>query len=507
VVERLAYRADGEGWLPHGFVHVFVVVADGGAPRQLTSGSFHHRGPLAWTPDGGAILLSANRREDWEYEPRDSELYRVRLADGGLEALTARRGPDQAPVVSPDGGRIAFTGFDDRYQGYQRARLYVMQADGSGTRELLPTLDRSVEGVRWSADGHHLYFQYDDRGDTRLARADLDGGLEQIAAGVGGVSLGRPYSGGSFSLARDGSVAYTLGSAGRPADVAALAGGATRRLTQLNDALLGRRELGEVEELVAESGFDGRPIQAWLVRPPGFDPRKRYPLILEIHGGPFANYGARFAAELQLYAAAGYVVVYANPRGSTSYGEEFANLIHHAYPGNDYDDLMAVVDAAIAKGFVDEQRLYVTGGSGGGVLSAWIVGKTKRFRAAVVQKPVINWTSFVLHADGIGFFTRYWFPAPSWEIPEHYHARSPLSLVGAVETPTMLLTGEDDLRTPISESEQYYAALKLRRVPTAMVRIPGAPHGIASRPAHLIAKVLHVLAWFERWGGAPDATP
>jgi acylaminoacyl-peptidase len=208
---------------------------------------------------------------------------------------------------------------------------------------------------------------------------------------------------------------------------------------------------------------------------------------------------------MQLYAAAGYVVVYANPRGSTSYGEEFGNLIHHAYPGNDYDDLMAVVDAALAKGFVDPERLFVTGGSGGGVLSAWIVGKTERFRAAVVQKPVINWTSFVLHADGPGFFSRYWFPAPPWEAPEHYHARSPLSLVGNVTTPTMLVTGEEDFRTPISETEQYYAALKLRRVPAAMVRIPGASHGIGNRPAHLIAKVQHVLAWFARWGGVGES--
>ena len=200
---------------------------------------------------------------------------------------------------------------------------------------------------------------------------------------------------------------------------------------------------------------------------------------------------------MQLYAAAGYVVLYANPRGSTSYGEEFGNLIHHAYPGHDYDDLMSGVDAVLAKGYVDEKNLFVTGGSGGGVLTAWIVGKTNRFRAAVVGKPVINWYSFVLTADIYPFFTRNWFPGPPWEHAEHYLKRSPLSLVGNVQTPTMLLTGEADHRTPMSESEQFYQALKLRKVDTVLVRVPGAPHDIAQRPSHMMAKAAYVLKWFE----------
>jgi len=283
-----------------------------------------------------------------------------------------------------------------------------------------------------------------------------------------------------------------------------------RRLTRLNEDLFVQRELGRVEEIRVPSSFDGREIQAWLVYPPGFDPRAAepasLPLLLEIHGGPFADYGARFAMEMQLYAAAGYLVLYANPRGSTSYGEEFGNLIHHAYPGNDYDDLMSCVDAVIEGGRVDPRRLFVTGGSGGGVLTAWIVGKTERFRAAVVAKPVIDWTSFVLTADMYPYFARYWFASPPWEDPMAYWERSPLSLVGNVTTPTMLLTGEADHRTPISQSEELYQALKLRRVPTALVRVPGASHGIANRPSQLIAKVAHVLAWFERWGD-PDAPP
>jgi len=255
--------------------------------------------------------------------------------------------------------------------------------------------------------------------------------------------------------------------------------------------------LGKVESFWYESSHDDRKIHGWLVKPPGFDEKKKYPLILEIHGGPFANYGDRFAAEVQLYAAAGYVVLYVNPRGSTSYGLDFAALIDHNYPSQDYDDLMSGVDAILERGYVDSKRLYVAGGSGGGVFSSWIVGKTDRFRAAVVAKPVINWYSFVLTADHYNYFARYWFGKFPWEAPQEYLRRSPLSLVGNVSTPTMLMTGEVDYRTPISESEQFYQALKLRKVDTALVRVPDASHGIAARPSHLIAKVAHVLRWFE----------
>jgi len=266
-----------------------------------------------------------------------------------------------------------------------------------------------------------------------------------------------------------------------------------------------QRELGAVQELRTPSNHDGREIQAWFLTPPGFDAARRYPLILEIHGGPFADYGTRFSYEFQVYAARGYVVLYCNPRGSTGYGEEFGNLIHHAYPGHDYDDLMSCVDALLERGLVDPERMFVTGGSGGGVLTAWIVGQNARFAAAVSAKPVIDWTSHALTADDYPFFVRYWFPGMPWEVPEDYFRRSPLSLVGRVQTPTMLLTGEQDWRTPISQAEEYYQALKLRGIDTALVRIPDSSHALADRPSQLIAKVLHILKWFEKHGGQPAA--
>ncbi len=504
IIDDLNYRADGEGYVKEGYNHLFVLPADGGTPRQITTGPYNHGG-ARWTPDGTALIFSANRHENRDLDPRNSDIYQVAIADGSITQLTDRQGPDGSPRVSPDGRLVAYTGFDDRLQGYQVTRLYVMNRDGSGSRLVTGEFDRDVQNPTWSRNGRRIFFQYDDQGTTYVAAVSLNGEMTQIAENVGGLSLGRPYSGGRYSLSGDGWVAYTHGTADHPADLAvAHAGRNAARLTRLNEDLLGHKELGAVEEIWWESSYDGRRIQGWIVKPPGFDSTRQYPLILEIHGGPFANYGDRFAAEIQLYAAQGYVVLYTNPRGSTSYGEEFGNLIHHAYPGNDYDDLMSGVDAVLERGYVDAENLFVTGGSGGGVLSAWIVGKTDRFRAAAVQKPVINWYSFVLYSDGPGFFYKYWFPGLPWEYQEQYMARSPISLVGNVTTPTMLITGERDHRTPIAETEQYYAALKILGVEAVMVRVPDASHGIAARPSNLIAKVQYILAWFEKFRTGGD---
>jgi len=508
VIEKLIYRADGEGYLPDIHQQVFVVSALGGTPRQLTTGAFDHGGPLSWTPDGQFLLVSANRHPEGEYDPANSEVHEIRVADGTLRTLTTRQGPDQSPAVSPDGRHVAYLGYDDQRHGYENTRLQVMDRDGNNVRVLSAALDRSVEQPTWAPSGRDVVVQYEDEGRVKLAAFTLDGKLRVLADDVGGLSIGRPYATGEFSVSRSGVVAYTAAGPERLADVGVvpLRGGVPKRLTDLSGDLLSQRSLGKLEELWVPSSHDGMRVQAWVITPPGFDPAQRYPLILEIHGGPFAAYGPTFAAELQLYAAAGYVVVYVNPRGSTGYGKAFGNAIHHAYPGYDYDDLMSAVDAVTARGYVDTSRLFVTGGSGGGVLTAWIVGKTDRFRAAVVQKPVINWTSFALTADRYTFFWKYWFPGLPWEQQEQYWARSPLSLVGNVKTPTMVLTGEEDYRTPMSESEQYYQALHLRRVPTALVRVPGAGHGLDKRPSQLAGKVAHVLAWFERHSAAGEAT-
>jgi len=500
VIDSLNYRADGrEGFLPAEYEQVFVIPSDGGTPRQLTSGNFNHRSSLSWSTDSSTLYLAANRDEDWEYEPLESDLYALTVADGSLTRLTQRVGPDSNAVVSPNGRMLAYLGFDDRDRTYENTGAYVMDINGADSRLLSGALDRSIGAIQWAPDNKGLIIQYDDSGESRIAHLDLSGDLRPLAENTGGTSLGRPYAGGSFSVAKNGNIAFNQASPMRPAELAVMdKRGQSRLLTRLNDDLLAHKTLGKVEELHVNSSFDGRDVEGWILYPPNYQADKKWPLILEIHGGPVLNYGPRFTAEGQLFAAAGYVVLFMNPRGSDSYGEEFANLIHHNYPSQDYDDLMTGVDALIERDIADPDQLYVTGGSGGGVLTAWIVGKTDRFSAAVVAKPVINWTSFNLTADGAAYFSRYWFGAFPWEDQAQYWRRSPLSLVGNVTTPTMLLTGESDYRTPIAETEQFYLALKLRKVDTAMVRVPEASHGIAARPSNLIAKVVNILGWFEQ---------
>ncbi|MEL6339907.1 MAG: S9 family peptidase [Myxococcota bacterium] len=497
VIDQMIYRIDGRGYVDEGYSQLFVLPAEGGTPRQLTTGDYNHSSPT-WNQDGTTVFVSGNRDDDWRFDLLDSEIYAVTVLSGEVQALTDRAGPDAEPRVSPDGKRIAFVGFDDRKQGYQVFHAYVMDIDGSNVRELSGKFDRDIEDLQWTKNGDALIVYYNDRGNGKIGRLSMEGTVSELASDVGGTTLGRPYPSGGFSLADTGKIAFTRTRPDHPADLALIDGRQVSTLIRLNQDILGHKALATVETMTVKAP-DGRSIQSWIAKPPGFDPDQKYPLILEIHGGPFADYGDRFSTEVQLYASAGFVVLYVNPRGSTSYGEEFGNLIHHAYPGDDYDDLMASVDGVLNQGYVDPERLFVTGGSGGGVLTAWIVGKTERFKAAVVAKPVINWSSFVLYSDFASVFTQYWFPGMPWEIPEHYTKRSPLSLVGNVKTPTMLLTGEADYRTPIAESEQYYQALKLRKVDTALVRIPEASHGIAARPSHLLSKVLHIVAWFDRY--------
>ncbi len=498
VIDKVTYRADSGGYLKPGYDHLFVVSADGGAPRQLTFGKFHDDGPLSWTPDGRAILFAANRRADWEREFMDSEVQSIDVASGAIRPLTKRYGPDYAPQVSPDGSRIAYLGYDDTRRSNNLAQLHVMNRDGSGARNLTANLDRSLDTVVWAPDGRSLIVSYDDKGEKVVARVGVDGGTSRIARGLAGAGLDRPYTGGSFSVSDKGTVAYTGGDAARPADVW-IATGEGRRLTRLNDDLIASKAMAQVRKL-AVTAPDGRAIDAWLATPPGYVAGSRVPLILEIHGGPHSAYGPAFSTDVQLYAAAGYAVLYTNPRGSTSYGLEFANLIDKKYPGEDYDDLIASVDAAIAAGIADPDNLFVTGGSGGGVLTTWIVGKTNRFKAAAAQKPVINWISEALTMDNTVFTSRYWFSKLPWEDPMSYWSRSPLSLVGSINTPTLVVVGSEDYRTPVSESEQLYAALQIKGVPTALVKVPGASHGgFTARPSQSAAKASAILDWFDRY--------
>jgi len=498
VIETLVFRIDGTGFVKPGNTHLFIIPANGPVARQLTSGAFNHEGVPAWSPDSSKLYISANRHDDWEYDALNSEIYEVDTGSGAIRPLTDRIGPDLNPVVSPDGALIAYIGFDDEHRSYEETDLFVMSRDGSSKQLITGEFERSINSPVWSPDGNGLYFIYSDRGATKVGFVTLSGAVTELVQNVGGTTLGRPYASGSFSIAQEGDIAFTRTGSHHPADVAIARKGTATSLTHLNDDLFRHKDLGEIEEIWFDSSLDHRPIQGWIAKPPGFTPSKKYPLILEIHGGPDANYGNRFSAEFEIYTAAGYVVLFTNPRGSTSYGAEFAGLTYQTYPRDEYFDLMSGVDALIGRGYVDERNLFVTGGSAGGVLSSWIIGKTDRFRAAAVVNPAMNWASYALTTDRYDIFSKYFFPGYPWDNRDHYWKRSPLSLAGNVTTPTMLLTGEADYRTPISETEQFYQALRLRRVEAAMVRFPGASHDIAARPSNLIAKVANIIAWFEK---------
>ena len=496
-VTETRYQADGSGILEPAYSHVFVVPAEGGTPRQLTQGNFNHRSQLSWTPDSEEILFSANRNENWALQSREADLFAVNLA-GELRQITSEPGVETAPQVSPDGRLIAYGKTDNAKLAYRNRYLHVIGVDGSGDKNLSADIDNSLSDWRWDGNSA-LYYQVTNRGIAEVARVSLDGGHQTIASGMGGESLGRPYTSGSYSAASN-LVVVTKGSDTRPADLFAIRNRSETRLTELNEDLLAHKKLGQVHEIIYDSSIDGEEIQGWYLTPPDYDPEQSYPLILEIHGGPHSAYGPHFSAEMQRMAAAGYVVFFNNHRGSTSYGERFALLLQNKYSSEyDFADHMSGIDVLIEQGIADPDRLYITGGSAGGIAAAYAIGLTDRFKAAAVAKPVVNWVSKVLTADsGIGQIANQ-FPGMPWENIDDYWQRSPLSLVPNMTTPTLLMTGEADRRTPISETEQMYLALKIQGVDVVMVRVPGSPHGIAGRPSRLIGKVENILAWFEKY--------
>ena len=511
VVTRLRWRADGAGITPDGSRQVFIVPATGGTPRQITSGDFDHGGGgpggggIAWSKNGETIYVSANRRPDADYNLEGGEIYAFSVKDGAVKQLTNRKGPDAGPVVSPGGTKIAYTGFDYKFQSYTVSHLYTMDPDGANPKCLTCAFDRDVRSPVWAWDGKTIYFLSDERGGSQLFSVPSDGSGPVTPVTSGKHRLGSAYAAADpFTMSETLSVATTRSTPNEPADIVVFnvkRPDRMLRLTNANDSLMADREIGEVEEITYDS-FDGKAIQGWIIKPPNFDPKRKYPLLLEIHGGPHAMYGVEFQHEMQIHAARGFVVLYTNPRGSTGYGEEFGNIIHTKYPGDDFTDLMKGVDAMIAKGYIDPRKLCVTGGSGGGLLTAWIIGHTDRFAAAVSQYPVTNWITQAGTADGGYTHGALWMKSLPWENPKQYMDRSPIFFAKNFKTPTMVLTGEADLRTPMAESEELYFALKAMKVPAVLIRIPDEPHGIrGSHPSHRITKMEHILGWMEKWTG------
>ncbi|MBT8395488.1 MAG: S9 family peptidase [Gemmatimonadetes bacterium] len=490
IVDRLSYRRDRQGFVDTSHSHIFVVPADGGTPRQLSDGEWNHSGPR-WSPDGSEIYFSSLREEEADWMWRESEIYAVDVETGAFRQLTSRRGPDSGPVPSPDGSLVAYQGQDWSTDTYVENGLYVMNVDGSDPRRIAGELGRSLGNVTWAPDASGVYFNAPMKGNSNVWFAPLNGEARPVTEGNHMLSFTSTDGNGSF--------AATISSYHEPGDIWTFnVANPSRmeRLTRVNEDVLHSVTMGEVEEIWYQS-TGGLDIQGWIIRPPNFDPSEKYPLILTIHGGPHSMYGVGFSHRWQNHAAEGYVVLYTNPRGSAGYGSAFGNEINNAYPDKDFDDLMNGVDEVIAKGYIDEENMFVYGGSGGGVLTAWIVGHTDRFAAASSNYPVIDWISFVGTTDGASWYRNFEkFP---WEDPSEHLERSPLMYAGNVTTPTMLMTGELDLRTPISQTEEFYAALKVQKIPSVMLRFKGEYHGTSSIPSNYMRSQLYMHSWFEKW--------
>lgn len=502
IVTRLNYRSDRIGYTDDSYRHLFTIPADGGTPRQVTDGDWNH-GPASFSADGKTLVFTSLRVPDAEHAYRKSAIYAANLENGEIRALTGSKGTHANPVFSHDGRMIAYVYADSTdHSASPDPQLWVMNADGTRARAISGTLDRPIAGLLWAPDNSGVYFGVESEGSRNEYFAGIGGAVRPVTAGTQVLNVTDVSAGGVAVAVRstptkpNDVVTFTLA---RAAPVTAFT-----QLTAVNDDVLAGKSLAQTEEVWYTSA-DGLKIQGWIVKPPGFDKTKKYPLILDIHGGPQAMYNVAFSFARQDHAANGYVVLYTNPRGSTGYGIKFTNEIKNAYPGKDFDDLMAGVDTVIGRGYIDPKNLFVYGCSGGGVLTAWIVGHTNRFAAASSNCPVINWMSFVGETDGAGWYGN--FAKPFWEDPSEYLARSPIMYVGNVRTPTMLMTGVLDLRTPMPQTEEFYRALKLRGVPTAMIRMNNEFHGTSSTPSNFLRTQLYVRRWFDQWATKTPAHP
>lgn len=522
VVTRAVYRSNGNPTYVdadrHSHIWTVAVSDNGGRPEpaQVTTGDFDERG-AQWSPDGSTIYFLSNRVEEPYYGNSDADLYRVPAAGGAIARVASIDGPIGGFALSPDGKRVAFVGAlnGQPVRSYSQPDLWVADAvEGAAPKNLTAAYDYDIGGgiggdqsaprgeqprpIVWSRDAASLVAVTAEKGSSNLVRVSIAGGrIDPVTAGAHDV--------GAYTAARDGdTIAATISTQTNIGDLAILkATGSSQHpvsITHVNEAVFSDIAQSEPEEIWYAS-FDGRKVQGWILKPPGFDPAKKYPLILEIHGGPHSAYGNVYTHEFQWMAAKGYVVLFTNPRGSTSYGQEFGNLIQYRYPGDDYKDLMAGVDEVVKRGYVDPARMGVTGGSGGGLLTNWTITQTQRFKAAVAQRDIADWYGFWFTAD-FTLFQPTWFRKAPWEDPEDFHARSPITHVANVTTPLMLILGDADYRTPPGEGgEQMFRALKYRKIPTVMVRFPRETHELSrsGEPMHRVERLQHIVGWMDKW--------
>ncbi len=520
VITKATYRSNGPGYVnPKVHAHIWSVsvpatLGEKPKPKQLTQGNWDE-GSVKWSPDGKRLYFTARRVVEAYYEQPRTDLYSIDLNGGDEKKVLTFEGGMRSFDFSNDGKRLAFSGSlaPTPALSYKQPDLFVSNNTiGATAKNLTANYDFDIGGgiggdqraprggspggVTWSRDDRSLFINVAEHGRANLKRIDPSSGkVEALTTGDHEVQ--------AYTATADASkMVLLISTSVNIGDLFLLdtASGKLTQLTKTNDDLFSQLNLTHPEEIWYTS-FDGRKIQGWIQKPPNFDPKKKYPFILEIHGGPHAAYGFTFTHEFQWMAAKGYVVLYTNPRGSTSYGQDFGNIIQYNYPGDDYKDLMAGVDEVLKRGYIDEKKLGVTGGSGGGVLTNWTVGKTQRFAAAVSQRSISDWAGFWYTAD-FTLFQPTWFRGAPWETPEDFVKRSPITYVKNITTPMMFIEGEADWRTPPNEGgEQMFRALKYRKIPTVMVRFPNESHELSrsGAPWHRVERLQHIVNWFEKY--------
>ena len=507
--DRVFYKLDGYGYLPHERTHVWVIDAASGESTQLTDHAVYDEYEPVWSPDGSQIAFLSNRSENPDFEGEKVDVYIMPAAGGDFQRVETPVGDKGSLSWSRDGQWLAYVGTLG-IEDWKDSKLYIVPVDSSqpacnltadydihvaawtindmGEPEMMPPY--------WSKDGKSILFQVATHGSTVLKRLSLDGGKLEDVIGEGGVVA-------NFSFDRDEThLAYFFGQMTDPGQVRVreIQTGAERTLTNVNGDLLASLDLSQVEE-VWFKGPDGNDLQGWIMTPPGFDPAKKYPSIMEIHGGPLTQYGRFFMHEFYYLSAQGYVVYFCNPRGGRGYGEAHATAIHGAWGSVDYADLMAWADYMAQKPYIDTTRMGVTGGSYGGYMTVWIIGHTQRFKAAVTQRCVSNFVSMWGSSDFNWGFQRELGDKAPFEDLEKYWKHSPIAYIGNAKTPTLVIHNEFDLRCPIEQGEQVFVALKRLGVDTEFVRFPDEFHGLsrAGRTDRRIARLNAILGWFEKY--------
>lgn len=506
VYDTLRYKADEGGYFDGRRKHLWLVPLGGGEPEQLTDGDWDDLQP-AFSPDGRRIAFVSNRTAE-RHRNTVTDIWLIDIADRSLERLTASDGPQTDPAFAPDGKSVAYLGHRHGADSYSWNTHLCVHALGGEPRDLCESwegtagnhINADTRGLvpagapAWSSDGRTLYFTGNERAAGQLFAADVKGGVRPVTQGEHHVVLATLDRGGSRFAALVGTPAH-------PGDVhvGEVRGGRLRRLTTLNEELLAEAYVATPER-VRFGGADGWEIDGWVLKPPDFDPKKKHPLVLEIHGGPHTAYGHSFMHEFNALAGRGYVVLYTNPRGSHTYGEPFMRAVLADWGGKDYEDLMRAVDQLVAKGYVDEARMGVIGGSYGGFMTNWVVGHTTRFAAAVTARCVSNLHSFFGTSDIGWHFTPHQLGAPDpFQDVETFRRFSPLTYVRNVTTPVLVLHSENDVRCPIEQGEQFYAALRFLDKTARMIRYPKDNHDLTRQgtPSNRVHHMRSILEWFD----------